>query len=141
MDTQAKYQIQIKYDLDAIQALQKQGLQVYADTVLNHRLGGDESEVAKATPFSDHNRLHPKGEPQDIKAYTHYTFPGRQGKHSDFQWHWWHFDAVDYDDDQCKCLRNSFSLIMKSKFVGRNNPPLPVLFTIFGLPMAGLIKC
>ncbi len=84
--------------LDAIQALHKQGLKVYADTVLNHRMGGDESEVAKATPFSDHNRLNPKGEPQDIKAYTHYTFPGRQGKHSDFQWHWWHFDAVDYDE-------------------------------------------
>ena len=84
--------------LDAIQALQKQGLQVYADTVLNHRMGGDESEVAKATPFSHNDRLNPKGEPQDIKAYTHYTFPGREGKHSDFQWHWWHFDAVDYDD-------------------------------------------
>ncbi|MBD2566635.1 alpha-amylase [Anabaena lutea] len=84
--------------LDAIQALQKQGLQVYADTVLNHRMGGDKSEVAKATPFSDHNRLHPQGEQREINAYTHYTFPGRQGKYSDFQWHWWHFDAVDYDD-------------------------------------------
>ncbi len=84
--------------LDAIQALQKQGLQVYADTVLNHRMGGDESEVAKATPFSHNDRLNPKGEPQEIKTYTHYTFPGREGKHSDFQWHWWHFDAVDYDD-------------------------------------------
>ncbi|MBD2626206.1 alpha-amylase [Trichormus variabilis] len=100
--------------LDAIQALQKQGLQVYADTVLNHRLGGDESEVAKATPFSDHNRLHPKGEPQDIKAYTHYTFPGRQGKHSDFQWHWWHFDAVDYDDNSQE--QNTIYLFDGKKF-------------------------
>ncbi|MBD2692508.1 alpha-amylase [Anabaena catenula] len=84
--------------LDAIQALQKQGLQVYADTVLNHRLGGDESEVAKATPFSNHNRLHPQGEQREINAYTHFNFSARQGKHSDFEWHWWHFDAVDYDD-------------------------------------------
>lgn len=84
--------------LDAIQALQKQGLQVYADTVLNHRLGGDESEVAKATPFSNHNRLHPQGEQREINAYTHFNFSARQGKYSDFEWHWWHFDAVDYDD-------------------------------------------
>jgi alpha-amylase len=84
--------------LDAIQALQKLGLQVYADTVLNHRLGGDESEVAKATPFSNHNRLNPKGEQREINAYTHFTFSAREGKHSDFEWHWWHFDAVDYDD-------------------------------------------
>ncbi|MFM6455838.1 MAG: alpha-amylase family glycosyl hydrolase, partial [Planktothrix sp.] len=27
-----------------------------------------------------------------------FNFPGRQGKYSQFEWHWWHFDAVDYDE-------------------------------------------
>ncbi len=84
--------------LDAIKALQNCGMQVYGDTVLNHRMGGESTEIVKATPFSQSDRLNPKGWARDIKAYTHYAFPGRQGKYSDFQWHWWHFDAVDYDD-------------------------------------------
>lgn len=84
--------------LDAIHAAQNAGIQVYADVVVNHRMGADQTEVVKATPFAMNNRIHPIGEMREIKAYTHFTFPGRQGKYSDFQWHWWHFDAVDYDD-------------------------------------------
>ncbi|MDJ0737115.1 MAG: alpha-amylase [Nostocaceae cyanobacterium] len=83
--------------LDAIEALQGCGINVYADTVLNHRMGAGNTEVVKATPFSQSDRINPKGWARDIKAYTHYTFPGRQGKYSNFEWHWWHFDAVDYD--------------------------------------------
>lgn len=84
--------------LAAIEALHQSGIEVYADAVLNHRMGGDHKEVVKATPFSQGDRLNPKGSPREIEAYTHYTFPGRQGKYSSFEWHWWHFDAVDYDD-------------------------------------------
>ncbi|MDJ0735817.1 MAG: alpha-amylase [Nostocaceae cyanobacterium] len=84
--------------LDAIKALQSCGMQVYADTVLNHRMGGEDTEVVKATPFSQDDRINPKGWAREIKAYTHYAFPGRNGKYSGFEWHWWHFDAVDYDD-------------------------------------------
>lgn len=92
-----KYGTRQQY-IDAIQALHTAGIQVYADAVLNHRMGGDATEVAKATPFSQSDRLNPKGGMREIKTYSHYTFPGRQGKYSDFQWHWWHFDAIDYDD-------------------------------------------
>jgi alpha-amylase len=84
--------------LDAIKALQKSGLQVYADTVLNHKMGGDEKEITKATPYSQNDRLNPIGWQRDINPYTNFKFTDRQGKYSDFQWHWWHFDAVDYDD-------------------------------------------
>ena len=73
------------------------GVQVYADVVLNHRMGGDAVETARATPFSQDDRLRPKGEPRDIQAYTHFHFPGRKRKYSAFEWHWRHFDAVDYD--------------------------------------------
>jgi alpha-amylase len=84
--------------LAAIQALHQNGIQVYADTVLNHRMGGDTTEVVQATPFSQDNRLVPKGGQQDIRCYTHYHFSGRHQKYSAFEWHWWHFDAVDYND-------------------------------------------
>jgi hypothetical protein len=82
----------------AIRALQKAGLQVYADVVLNHRMGGDSTETARAVPYPQDDRRRPKGEPRDIRAYTHYHFPGRKQKHSSFEWHSHHFDAVDYDD-------------------------------------------
>ncbi|NET00126.1 MAG: alpha-amylase [Sphaerospermopsis sp. SIO1G1] len=84
--------------LDAIKAIQNSGLQVYADTVLNHRMGGDEKEIATATPYSQNDRLNPIGWQRDVNVYTNFKFPGRENKYSDFQWHWWHFDAVDYDD-------------------------------------------
>ncbi len=93
-----KYGTRDQY-LKAIQALHQQGIQIYADVVLNHRMGGDKSELAKATPFTQDNRLVPKGSLQEIRSYTHYQFPGRKHQYSDFEWHWWHFDAVDYDDN------------------------------------------
>ena len=32
-----------------------------------------------------------------IKAWTHYTFPGRKGRYNKMRWHWRHFNAVGYD--------------------------------------------
>lgn len=92
-----KYGVRKQY-LDAVKSLQTHGLQVYADAVLNHKMGGDAVEIPKATPFPQDDRLNPKGGLQEIKTYTHYNFPGRQGKYSNFEWHWWHFDAVDYNE-------------------------------------------
>ncbi|BAY97914.1 alpha-amylase [Tolypothrix tenuis PCC 7101] len=92
-----KYGTRQQY-LDAVKSLQKHGLQVYADAVLNHKMGGDRTETPKATPFSQDDRLNPKGGLQEIKTYSYYDFPGRKGKYSNFEWHWWHFDAVDYNE-------------------------------------------
>jgi alpha-amylase len=92
-----KYGTKQQY-IEAIQALKAVGIQTYADTVLNHKIGGDASETMKATPFPQDNRLQPKGGLQDIKSYTNFHFLGRQGKHSQFEWHWWHFDAIDYNE-------------------------------------------
>ncbi|RMF28197.1 MAG: alpha-amylase [Cyanobacteria bacterium J083] len=84
--------------LAAVKAIQAAGMQVYGDAVLNHRMGGDLPEVTRATPYYYWDRTHPKGEMREIKTYTHFNFPGRQGKYSELQLHWWHFDAVDYDE-------------------------------------------
>jgi alpha-amylase len=91
-----KYGTKEEY-LKAIATAHEAGIQVYADVVLNHMLGADESEEVEATPYSPDNRHQPIGDPVTIKAWTHFTFPGRQGKYSDMEWHWWHFDAVDYN--------------------------------------------
>ena len=77
--------------------LHRAGLQVYADAVLNHRMGGDATELVRATPFPQDDRLRPSGEPREIEAYTRFRFPGRKGKYSAFEWRARHFDAVDYD--------------------------------------------
>jgi alpha-amylase len=92
--TRTKYGVRDEY-LQAIQAAHAAGIQVYADIVFNHKLGGDEQEEFKATPYNPANRNETIGELQPIKAWTHFTFPGRGTKYSSLQWHWWHFNAVD----------------------------------------------
>lgn len=83
--------------LAAVKALQAVGIHVYADAVLNHKDGGDETEKVFATPFFADDRLQPASEPEEVEIYTHFKFPGRQGKYSSMEWHWWHFDAVNYN--------------------------------------------
>ncbi|MDF5726334.1 MAG: alpha-amylase [Rhizonema sp. PD37] len=91
-----KYGTKDEY-IAAVEAAKAAGMQVYADVVLNHKLGADEAEEVEATPYSPDDRNHAIGEMQKIKVWTHFTFPGRKGKYSDMEWHWWHFDAVDYN--------------------------------------------
>jgi alpha-amylase len=43
------------------------------------------------------NRNEVIGEYQKIQAWTHFTFEGRKGKYSTMEWHWWHFNAIDYN--------------------------------------------
>ncbi|NEP18783.1 MAG: alpha-amylase [Leptolyngbya sp. SIO4C1] len=92
-----KYGTKAEY-IAAIKAAKAAGIRVYADVVLNHMMGADEAEEVEATPFSPDDRHQPIGDLQTVKVWTHFTFPGRAGKHSDAEWHWWHFDAVDYSE-------------------------------------------
>lgn len=84
----------------AVKAVQNAGMQAYADVVLNHKDGGDNPETVKALPFRTDNRNYPSGDWQQIEIYTNFTFPGRSGKHSSMEWHWWHFDAVNHRKDR-----------------------------------------
>lgn len=92
-----KYGTKDEY-IAAVQALHTAGIQVYADIVLNHRMGGDESETAVAVPYDINNRVFPKGPAREIKSYSIFNFPGRGDKYSAFKWNKNHFDAVDYND-------------------------------------------
>lgn len=92
-----KYGTKEEY-ITAVKAAQEAGLQVYADIVLNHLGGGDEKELIRAVKMDPENRTQPLGEPYDIEAYTKFTYPGRQGKYSVFEWNYTCFSGVDFDD-------------------------------------------
>jgi alpha-amylase len=91
-----KYGTKTEY-IQAINTAHDNGISIYADVVFNHKLGADEVEEAEATPFDPENRTNAIGEYQKIQAWTHFTFPGRDGKYSTMEWHWWHFDAIDFN--------------------------------------------
>ncbi len=91
-----KYGTREEY-LEAVSAAKRSGMQVYADIVFNHKLGADHEEEFKATPYDPENRNKRTGKLQKIKAWTHFTFPGRKGKYSELHWHWWHFNAADHN--------------------------------------------
>lgn len=99
---QQKDSIRTKYGtrdeyLKAIKAAQKEKIQVYADIVFNHKMGADHPEEFKARPYAANNRNEPTGEMETVKAWTNFTFPGRNKKYSELDWHWWHFSSADYN--------------------------------------------
>lgn len=81
----------------AIDALHRAGLQVLADIVLNHRMGADACEDAQAIEDAAGDRNRTVSGKKTISVYTRFTFPGRGGKYSIFQWNKSHFDGVDWD--------------------------------------------
>lgn len=90
-----KYGTRQQYE-DAVKAAQSAGLQVYADIVLNHLAGADETEKMMAEKVDEEDRNHKISEPLEIEAYTKFTYSGRQKKYSDFEWNFMSFSGVDY---------------------------------------------
>lgn len=80
-----------------VQELQKNNIQVYADTVLNHKAGADGTEVFQVVEVDPEDREISISEPFDIEGWTMFKFPGRAGKYSKFEWFHQHFTAVDFD--------------------------------------------
>lgn len=96
-----KYGTKDEY-LAAIKALHDKDINVYADIVLNHRIGADEVEEVSAQEFNENSRNQMVGDSKVIGAWSKFTFPGRKGKYSDFTWNWTHFDGIDWDQDRAK---------------------------------------
>ncbi len=92
-----KYGTHSEY-LSAIKACQKAGIDIYADIVLNHKIGADETETLNAYECAGFHRDQVSGNESKIDAWTRFTFPGRMGKYSDFIWDAKHFDGVDWDN-------------------------------------------
>lgn len=96
-----KYGTKDEY-LAAIRACHDAGLSVYADIVLDHKIGADESEIVEADERAAGDRTLPVSGEEEICAWTRFTFPGRGGKYSDFIWDSTCFDGVDWDEKRKK---------------------------------------
>lgn len=92
-----KYGTKLQY-VNAVKQAHKAGIQVFADVVLNHKAGADETEkvmVEEVDPLNRNEVI--STEPFTIEAFTKFTFPGRKGKYSEFIWDYHCFTGTDYD--------------------------------------------
>ncbi len=90
-----KYGTRQQY-LKAIESAHRAGMQVYADVVLNHKAGADDTQWVKAARVHYEDRNFHYGDETWIEAWTQFSFPGRAETYSDFKWHYRHFDGVDW---------------------------------------------
>jgi len=81
--------------LHAIEKAHEAGISVYADIVLNHRLGGDEEEKITVHQVDDEDRNKRISDPFVATAKTRFTFPGRAGLYSKFIWNYECFSGID----------------------------------------------
>ncbi|GAO43086.1 alpha-amylase [Flavihumibacter petaseus NBRC 106054] len=83
----------------AVKAAREAGLDVYVDIVLNHMGGAEETEPVRVRKMDPEDRTKAIEEERTIQAYTRFTFPGRNGKYSDFTWDKSCFTGVDLAAD------------------------------------------
>jgi alpha-amylase len=83
--------------MTAIKTAQAAGIQIYLDTVFNHKNGGDAEELVDAIPVSQDNRNSDTGTVEVIKSWTKFNFTGRGNKYSAMKWDWRHFDSVNHN--------------------------------------------
>ncbi len=92
-----KYGTKQEY-LDAVSAFHKAGIRVFADIVLNHRMGGDETEDVVAASDDPENRNEQIEDEKVIRVWSKFNFAGRNGKYSTFKWNHTHFTGTDWDE-------------------------------------------
>lgn len=92
-----KYGTKEQYQ-QAINALKANNIKVIADIVLNHKAGGDETEPFMAVKVDGNDRTKPVSAPEEIEAYTKFTFPGRGDTYSAFKWTYQCFSGVDFNN-------------------------------------------
>ena len=97
-EVRTKYGTKDEY-LRAIEACHAVDISVYADIVLNHKGGADDTEWVKCAKVRPEDRNFVIEDEVWITAWTRFTFPGRNGKYSDRTWSWQDFDGVDWADN------------------------------------------
>lgn len=88
-----KYGTKKEYE-DAIKNAHINGLQVYVDIVLNHKMGADDRQNVLVNIVDPQNRNRNLSEQFEKELWTVFNFPGRGDKYSSMKWQWWHFDAT-----------------------------------------------
>lgn len=89
-----KYGTKDEY-INLVNVLKDKNIEVLADIVLNHKMGADETEKVTAKRVNWDNRLEVISDSNEYDVWTKYTFPGRNGKYSDFQWDHSCFSGTD----------------------------------------------
>ncbi|WP_160725237.1 alpha-amylase [Bacillus sp. USDA818B3_A] len=84
--------------LEAISACHNLGIKVYVDVVMNHKAGADDTEIFEVVEVDPEDRTKEISEAFEIEGWTKFTFPGRDGKYSSFQWGYEHFNGTDKDE-------------------------------------------
>jgi len=92
--TPTRYGTKEEY-LKAIEKAHEFGIEVYADIVLNHKVGADEKESVIIHQVNEDNRNEVISDPFQADAMIKFTFPGRNGKYSDFIWDHQCFSGTD----------------------------------------------
>lgn len=83
---------------EAIAACQENDICIYADIVMNHKAGADDTETFKVVEVAQDDRTKEISEPFNIDGWTKFTFPGRKDQYSSFKWNMEHFNGTDYDE-------------------------------------------
>ncbi|MCM5554545.1 alpha-amylase [Pleomorphomonas sp. NRK KF1] len=83
----------------AAHALEEKGIGVIYDVVFNHKMGADETERVQVHRVNPDNREEIDSETFEATAHTRFTFPGRQGRYSEFIWDAKCFSGVDRIED------------------------------------------
>jgi alpha-amylase len=96
--------------LNAIGKAHEAGISVYADIVLNHRMGGEEEELITVHEVDEEDRNKVISEPMQVSAYTKFTFPGRNGKYSGFIWDYQCFSGIDVARKEEKKVTGIFKI-------------------------------
>lgn len=96
--------------LKAIEKAHENGISVYADIVLNHRMGADEKEKVTVHRVDEEDRTKIVSEPFQADAATRYTFPGRNEMYSDFKWNYQCFSGIDTVETEDKKLTGIFKI-------------------------------
>ncbi len=94
---ETKYGTKDEY-IEAIKELHNKNIKVYADIVLNHKIGADEPETVYASEEEKQNRNIDTTLPKKIEAWTKYNFEARNNKYSSFKWNYTHFNGTDWDE-------------------------------------------
>ncbi|CAH1208194.1 hypothetical protein PAECIP111893_02856 [Paenibacillus plantiphilus] len=78
----------------AVDALHNNNMQVYADIVVNHMMGGDQSENINVQQVQGYDRNQVIGQ-FNTNVWTKYNFNGRNNAYSTFKYNWTHFNGSD----------------------------------------------
>jgi len=96
--------------LNAIKKAHEHNIDVYADIVLNHKMGADEKETVTVHEVDAENRNKIISKPFLANAATRFTFPGRDGKYSDFVWDYQCFSGIDNLDVEGEVQQGIFKI-------------------------------